>query len=159
MAEMIFMVGGCWGRKTEKESPIVGLRSCNIITVAHAGPPRRCLAAGRGPALCTDVSPQPHCTMYELAFPHASFSCSLLSYCLFCPFCTSHSGGSIIRNVSAGLSETFTSPANMFTGPTTTINLINMIKHTHNMLGFHDYGDFSKTFFLYIQTEYSVPQQ
>jgi len=102
MAEMIFMAGGCWGRKTEKASPIVGLRSCSIITVAHAGPPRRCLAAGRGPALYTDVSPHPHCTTNELTFHMPLSPVPLLSYCLFCPFCTSHSGGSIITNASAG---------------------------------------------------------
>lgn len=37
MPEMIYKAGACWGRETEKDSPIVGLRSCSIITIAHAG--------------------------------------------------------------------------------------------------------------------------
>lgn len=130
MAEMIFIAGGCWGRKTEKESPIVGLRSCSIITVAHAGPPRRCLAAGRGPALCTDVSLQPHCTMNEL------FSTCL--FLLFPPLLLSLLSFLHISFRGLNNKECFCWPKWDFHFPCQHFHwsyhkdkLINMIKHTH----------------------------
>ncbi len=109
MAEMIFMAGGCRG-ETEKESPIVGLRSCSIITIALRRAYWRCLAAaGRGPAFLYWCLPAAPLTMNELSLlsTMALSPFPLLSYCLFCPFSTSHSELNIWK------SGTFTCPANI----------------------------------------------